>query len=434
MALDDSNTSSSSFSSFSFSSSSSISKQCSLESTNYNSDTNFKNVKIIIPCKSPHHYIRCITTLKTLNHHHITCMTVHKNLLYVAAGDKINVFDLTTLFLTNNHAFSSNGRDLSLGGGGFIKSILFYNHANVLTAHQDGKIRAWKRHRFVGTLPTLRDKVRRFVWGKNYVKVRRGKKKLWIEHYDVVSDLACNESNGVVYLYSVSWDKSLKIWRGSDFKCLETVTAHDDAINAVTVSVNGRVYTGSADGKIKVWDRASKSNNSNSINNNSNNNLVERHILVDVMEMHKSTGVNALALSRDGKVLLSGGCDGAIAVWEIDDVEDRMVEIGVLEGHYGPILCLIRLDYEGNNDVGNWDLFVSGSADRTVRIWGGWRGGFYHCLGVLEGHSQPVRSVAVARPPESGLDGVIWVCSGSLDGEIKIWQVMVGELVNCKCC
>ncbi|KMS97258.1 hypothetical protein BVRB_7g177050 [Beta vulgaris subsp. vulgaris] len=363
----------------------------------------------IIPSFSVHHpYYNCIATLKTPNHHHITCLAVHNKLLYAASGDKITTFDLTSLSPTP----SFDGLDVS--SGGFIKSITFYDDNKILTAHQDSKIRVWKRHRLLTTLPTIKDKLRRFICPKNYVQVRRHKRKLWIEHNDAVSGITVN--NGLIY--SVSWDKTLKIWRGSDFKCLESIKAHEDAVNAVTVSTNGTVYTGSADGKIKVWESVG--------HNKTNNNNIRSHSMVNTMETSRSTVVNALALSKDGKVLLSGGCDGMIMAWEKEEENDQMVESGVVGGHDGAVLCLIRL-------LDDHDLFVSGGADRTVRIWGrvgsesgsGSRG-LFCCMGVLEGHVKAVRSLVVA---ESEINGVVLV-SGSLDGEIRVWRVMVRELLN----
>ena len=382
-------------------------RSTSSSSTSKNSITDHHNLfstQEIISYFSLHQpYYTSIATLKTQNHHHITCMTVHNNILYAASGNQISTFDLITL----SPIPSFNGQDLS--SGGFIKSMEFYNDDKLLTAHQDSKIRVWKRHRFVTTLPTMKDKLCRSIFGNNYVQVRRHKRKLWIEHNDAVSGLRVN--NGVIY--TVSWDKTLKIWRGSDFKCLESITAHADAVNAVEVSRNGTVYTGSADGTIKVWERR--------------NDTVWKHSMVSILEKHRST-VNTLALSEDGRVLLSGGCGGVIIAWERDD-NDRMVEIGeVVGGHDGAVLCMIGLD--------GHDFFVSGGADRTVRIWGraGGNGGsgcrgLFCCMGVLVGHDKPVRSVTVTA--ECGvLNDVVLVCSGSLDGEIKVWRIVVSELIK----
>ncbi|KAK3223510.1 hypothetical protein Dsin_010535 [Dipteronia sinensis] len=282
---------------------------------------------------------------------------------------------------------------------GSVKSIDF-SGGKVITVHQDCKIRVWqltptKRHKLKTTLPTVNDRLSRFVLPKNYVTVRRHRKKLWIEHADAVTGLAVN--NGLIY--SVSWDKSLKIWRASDLRCIESVKAHDDAINAVVVSGDGTVYTGSADRRIRVW---AKPHNE------------KRHELVATLEKHKSA-VNALALSSDGSVLFSGACDRSILVWEREDSANHMVVTGALRGHNKAILCLINVS----------DLLMSGSADRTVRIWQRGNDGRYGCLAVMDGHLKPVKSLAAVK--EEGQNGVVSVFSGSLDGEIKVWQVSVSN-------
>ncbi|KAF7823527.1 protein JINGUBANG-like [Senna tora] len=92
----------------------------------------------------------------------------------------------------------------------------------------------------------------------NYVHVRRHKRRLWIQHCDTTSGLALNQG----LMYSASWDKSFKIWDVSDnnYRCVESVKAHEDAINVVAVSSGGTVYTASADGSIRVWEREEKVN------------------------------------------------------------------------------------------------------------------------------------------------------------------------------
>ncbi|KAF2307083.1 hypothetical protein GH714_024744 [Hevea brasiliensis] len=292
------------------------------------------------------------------------------------------------------HAF--NDDDSSSGS---VKSISFCE-GKIFTAHQDCKIRVWKltptkEHKLVTVLPTVNDRLRRLIFSKNYVKVRRHKKLLWIEHADAVTGLAAN--NGLIY--SVSWDRYLKIWRASDLRCLESIKAHEDAINAVAVSADGTVYTGSADCKIRVWGKPLNE---------------KRHVLIATLEKHKSA-VNALALSDDGSLLFSGACDRSILVWEREDSANHMAVTGALRGHGKAILSLINVS----------DLLLSGSADRTVRIWQQGHDGKYCCLTVLEGHHKPVKSLAAAW--EGGSNGVVSVYSGSLDGEIKTWQVSVSR-------
>lgn len=303
---------------------------------------------------------------------------------------------------------------------GPVKALVVLEDKLLISAHQDHKIRVWKidnntrhlRYKCIATLPTLNDRFSRFFSDKNYVEVRRHKKCTWVHHVDTVSALALSRDGFL--LYSASWDRTFKIWRTSDFKCLESVgNAHDDAINAIVLSRDGFVYTGSADKKIKVWRKQ--------VGN-------KKHSPVATLDKHKSA-VNALCLCTDGSVLYSGACDRSILVWERDseaidgDGGRHMVLAGALRGHMKPILCLVVVS----------DLVCSGSADNTVRIWRrrSEDGNSYSCLAVLEGHRRPVKCLAAAVDGNSadrnGCDSgnSYLVYSGSLDCDIRVWQIWV---------
>ncbi|KAK4376955.1 hypothetical protein RND71_003251 [Anisodus tanguticus] len=335
---------------------------------------------------------RCLNSLNPRNAH-VTFLTMHNNLLYAASSNEVNVFELINFTLIDTF----NDKDSSSGS---IKSVAFVN-GKIFTAHQDCKIRVWKlthvkKHKLIATLPTLEDRLRRFVFPSSYTNVRRHKKKMWIEHHDAVSGLAVNDH----LMCSVSWDRCLKIWSGSNLHCTESIRAHDDAVNAVVVGKDGTIFTGSADKRIRVWGKEKRS----------------KIGLIATLEKHKSA-INALALSCDGSVLFSGSCDRSILVWEREDSANYMVITGALRGHTKAILCLINVS----------DLLFSGSADRTVRIWTRENNqGQYCCLTVLDGHRSPVRSL-VAKPETGGSDGGVKLFSGSFDGEIKVWQIVVSS-------
>ncbi|KAL3654130.1 hypothetical protein CASFOL_003811 [Castilleja foliolosa] len=294
-----------------------------------------------------------------------------------------------------------------------VKSIIISGD-KIFAAHQDHKIRVWKiddnsanqqTYKKITILPTLGDRCARLFSAGNYVKVSRHKKRTWIHHNDAVSDLAITNNGSL--LYSVSWDRTFKVWQTSDFKCLESVQdAHSDAINAVVLSNNGFVYTGSADRTIKVWQL---------------NDGVQKHNLISTLEKHKSA-VNALALSSDGSVLYSGACDRSIIVWEKDSGASHMTVAGALRGHRKAILCLAVVN----------DLLFSGSADKTVRVWKrGGSGNSYFCLAVFEGHKNPVKCLTACLDTDNSNRGgdecghSYVVYSGSLDCEIKVWKFWV---------
>ncbi|KAK7407287.1 hypothetical protein VNO78_09078 [Psophocarpus tetragonolobus] len=288
-----------------------------------------------------------------------------------------------------------------------IKHLIFSHDDTMFTAHQDHKIRVWKtdhtnaNYKCVATLPTFQDRFSKLFSSNNYVEIRRHKKTTWVHHVDAVSALALSQDSSL--LYSASWDTTFKIWRTSDFRCLESVkNAHDDAINSLVLSSDNVVYTGSADTKIKMWKKRDGE---------------KKHSLISTLEKHKSA-VNALALSGDGSVLYSGACDRSILVWENDE-NKNMVVVGALRGHTKAILCLVVVD----------DLVCSGSADNSVRIW---RRGVeekgYSCLAVLEGHTRPVKCLAMAVDSNSGgphdeSSKSYLLYTAGLDCHIKVWQI-----------
>ncbi|CAO2828889.1 unnamed protein product [Amaranthus hypochondriacus] len=327
----------------------------------------------------------------------VSFLSLSPSLLYVTSAYRINVYDLLTFSFLET--FNSNGES-----DGAVKSIALYD-GKVLSAHQNGKIKVWKltedsnnkrRHKLIYTLPTIADRLSRFPIRKNHVHVRRHKTRLWVEHSDAVSSLAVTDGK----VYSVSWDKTMKVWDPmKNFKCKESITAHEDAINVVIVSNDGMVYTGSADGRIRVWGKQPELDGGGLT-------------IVSTLEKHKSA-VNALALNYDGSILFSGACDRSILVWEREDSEIYMSVIGAIRGHGAAILCLISVS----------DYLISGSADRTVRIWRGGFDGEFCCLSVLNGHKKPVKCLAAKM--ES--DDRILLLSGGLDGEIKIWSVGINH-------
>lgn len=306
----------------------------------------------------------------------------------------------------------------------------------VFSAHQDHKIRAWRRHvsnlsfgvhttsmhRLVATLPSRKDCLVKSLAQKNYVEVRRHHKKLWIEHTDTISALALGKSHSV--LYSASWDKTVKVWGLSDLECVESIHAHDDAINAMVVCEKGGfLYTGSADGKVKVWWESPRA---------------KKHVLGATMEggHEKGASVNALALGDGGDLLFSGGSDGAVTIWGRRKGERHASVLLCRKAacHARPILSLCPIT-SNLQEVGGLPLLLSGSADRTAKVWQ-IRSSADHpegyqlsCVAVLQGHLGPVKAISAA-PSFKNLSlmvgGGCLVYTGSTDKSIKAWWLHRG--------
>lgn len=321
---------------------------------------------------------------------HIYSLAASGGLLYTGSDSKnIRVWKNQTEFA----AFKSTS--------GLVKAIIISGE-RIFTGHQDGKIRIWKAsssnptvYKRVGTLPGLKDYIKSSINPNNYVEVRRNRSSIWLRHFDAVSCLSLDEEQGL--LYSGSWDKTLKVWRISDSKCLESINAHDDAINAVVAGFDGLIFTGSADGTVKMWRRELQGKRA-------------RHVHLQTL-LKQESAVTALAVNETASVIYSGSSDGLINFWEKGK---HLSHGGVLRGHKLAVLCLAA--------AGN--LVLSGSADKSICVWR--REGWTHtCVAQLNGHVGPVKCLAVEE------DGVYvdggdrrWIVySGSLDKSVKVWTV-----------
>ncbi|KAG8389983.1 hypothetical protein BUALT_Bualt01G0036100 [Buddleja alternifolia] len=327
---------------------------------------------------------------------HIYSLAAKDDILYTGSDSKnIRVWKNMQEF----SAFKSNS--------GLVKAIIISGD-KIFTGHQDGKIRVWKinpknpsAHKRVGTMPTFFDIFKASMRPRNYVEVKNKRKELWIKHADAISCLSMNEEKGL--LYSASWDRTFKVWRVENSKCIESVKAHDDAVNSVVSSSDGIVYTGSADGTVKVWKREHKGK-------------LVTHTLTQTL-LSQESAVTALAVNDSGTVVYCGSSDGLVNFWQL---EKQLSHGGVLKGHKLAVLCIAA--------AGN--LVFSGSADKTICVWRR-EGAVHTCLSVLTGHTGPVKCLAVEADKEAaaaasgggGGDKKWVVYSGSLDKSVKVWSV-----------
>ncbi|KAI9675427.1 MAG: hypothetical protein M1817_001331 [Caeruleum heppii] len=106
-----------------------------------------------------------------------------------------------------------------------------------------------------------------------------------------------------------------------------------------------------------------------------------------------------------GKILVSGGCDRDVRVWNMETGE----AVHTLRGHTSTVRCL-KMSSDG--------LAISGSRDTTLRIWD-IRAGI--CRQVLVGHQASVRCLEIK--------GDI-VVSGSYDTFAKVWSISEGRCLR----
>ncbi|MBD2538676.1 WD40 repeat domain-containing protein [Coleofasciculus sp. FACHB-SPT36] len=169
---------------------------------------------------------------------------------------------------------------------------------------------------------------------------------------------------------------------------LRTLTGHSHSVNAVAVTPDGKLaISGSGDNTLKIWNLATGK-------------------LLRTLTGH-SLWVNAVAVAPDGKLAISGSYDDTLKIWNLVTGELRHT----LTGHSHSVDA-IAVTPDGK-------LAISGSYDNTLKIWNLATGELRH---TLTGHSHSVNAVAVTP------DGKLAI-SGSYDNTLKIWNLKTGEVI-----
>ncbi|MGO9917349.1 MAG: WD40 repeat domain-containing serine/threonine-protein kinase, partial [Isosphaeraceae bacterium] len=127
-------------------------------------------------------------------------------------------------------------------------------------------------------------------------------------------------------------------------------------------------------------------------------------------ETQRDAGVATLAISPDGKVLVSssGFADPAIRVW--DAATGRLLQ--QLDGHTAWV-CNLVLSRDGRQ-------LISAASDQTIRFWDN---GTWTETRVLRGHSDEVQAIAIS-PTEQ------LVASASKDGDLMLWKADGGSAAD----
>jgi WD40 repeat protein len=170
---------------------------------------------------------------------------------------------------------------------------------------------------------------------------------------------------------------------------LRSLEGHTHWVLAVAVSPDGRtIVSGSRDNTLKVWD-------------------AHDGRLLRSLAGH-TAWVNAVALSPDGRTIVSGADDRTVKVWDAHD--GRLLRS--LEGHTDAVNA-VALSADGRT-------IVSGADDRTVKVWDAHDG---RLLRSLEGHTDRVLAVALSADGRT-------IVSGSADRTVKVWDAHDGRLLR----
>jgi hypothetical protein len=133
-------------------------------------------------------------------------------------------------------------------------------------------------------------------------------------------------------------DRSVRVFELNTGQLVRTFDPQSNSITNVAFTGDSKFVLSSGDNAIHVWDIAA----------GKESRRLEGH----------SGQVPAMAISPDGRRLVTGGDDRVIRLWDVGQSK----ELYQLKGHSDTITCL-AFAHDGRR-------IVSGSMDRTVRVWG----------------------------------------------------------------
>jgi len=170
---------------------------------------------------------------------------------------------------------------------------------------------------------------------------------------------------------------------------LRTLEGHTGGVNSVAISPDGRfVLSGSWDETLRLWDLATGQ-------------------CLRTLKGHTER-VNSVAISPDGRFALSGSHDNTLRLWDLETGQC----LRTLKGHTDYVTS-VAISPDGR-------FGLSGSEEKTLRLWDLATG---QCLRILEGHTSWVYSVAISPDGRFAL-------SGSWDDTLRLWDLETGQCLR----
>ncbi|NJM21855.1 MAG: hypothetical protein HC907_25605 [Richelia sp. SM1_7_0] len=299
---------------------------------------------------------------------------------------------------------------------GIILSVRVINSNNILACSiKERIVKVWNLNycECIETLQSQSYNISLIDISQNgqYLATGSGEKIIKVWHIDTGLYLQSlsghlSEINAITFgsinkiLATASVDRTIKIWDVTTGKCLKTLQGRADFVHSVIYSSYNRTIVSSSQHTIKFWD-------------------IDTHECISTFFEDKDW-LSSVIISPDDKIIACaniGNENNVIRIWQIDSlnknyiskIDSNQVPNKILKGHNDSIWSIAF-----NPDS---KKIVSGSSDRTVKIWDSQTG---QCLKTFQGHNRPVLSVAFSSDGKT-----IASCGGH--SMIKLWNVETGE-------
>lgn len=148
--------------------------------------------------------------------HWVRALVATQNYLYSGSYQTIKIWDLDTLEVIHNLETSE----------GSVYSLAVTNH-HILCGTYENVIHVWE------------------LVSKELVVTLKG-------HTGTVYSMAVLHTTSGTKVFSASYDRSLRVWSMDNMICTQTLLRHQGSVACLAVS-RGRIFSGSVDSTVKVW-------------------------------------------------------------------------------------------------------------------------------------------------------------------------------------
>lgn len=226
------------------------------------------------------------------------------------------------------------------------------------------------------------------------------------------------------YIYTTSWDKTVRVWRKSGFSLVTVLEGHTNLVVDIHVDAN-YIYTASSDASVRVWSKSDYSpvkvlDHPGYVQDlsldedyiftaswNGNTEIYEARVwtrsdfsLAAILRGHINRVVNVHA---NADYIFTGSTDSTIRVWNRSDFS----LVKVLDAGDS---ALYSMDIDAN--------FIYAPDVNDIRVW---RLSDLTSIQVTMGHSEPITNVFVDD---------IYVYTSSRDGTARVWNKSNYSLVK----
>lgn len=205
-------------------------------------------------------------------------------------------------------------------------------------------------------------------------------------HFDSMNSLVYSPDGQRII--TTADDGKIKVWDIESGFCIVTFTEHTSGVTACEFAKKGNVlFTSSLDGSIRAWD-------------------LIRYRNFRTFTAPTRLSFSCMAVDPSGEVVAAGSIDSFdIHIWSVQTGQ----LLDQLSGHEGPVSALAFAPDGG--------LLVSGSWDRTARIWS-----IFNRTQTSEPLQLQADVLNIAFRPDS-----LQVAISTLDGQLSFWSVSEGE-------